>query len=99
MTESFPVLLTVMAGAAFLCRMAGFTLMRFVPVSPRVEAALRATPLAVMAGITALAVQAGGLAEGLALAAVVGLTLVLRSDVAAALLGVVAVAGLRWVGV
>lgn len=98
MTESFPVLLAVMAVAAFLCRVAGFTLMRFVPVSPRVEAALRATPLAVMAGITALAVQAGGVAEGLALASVVGLTLVLRSDVAAALLGVVAVAALRWVG-
>jgi uncharacterized membrane protein len=99
MTESFPVLLAVMAAAALLCRVAGFTLMRFVPVSPRVEAALRATPLAVMAGITALTVQAGGLAEGLALASVVGLTLVLRSDVAAALLGVVVVAALRWVGV
>jgi uncharacterized membrane protein len=98
MTESFSALLAVMAAAAFLCRMAGFTLMRFVPVLPRVEAALRATPLGVMAGITALAVQAGGLAEGLALAAVVGLTLVLRSDVAAALLGVVVVAGLRWAG-
>ena len=98
MTDSFPVLLAVMASAALLCRVAGFTLMRFVPVLPRVEAALRATPLGVMAGITALAVQAGGLAEGLALAAVVGLTLVLRSDVAAALLGVVVVAGLRWAG-
>ena len=98
MTESFPVQLAVMASAALLCRMAGFTLMRFVPVSPRVEAALRATPLGVMAGITALAVQQGGLAEGLALASVVGLTLMLRSDVAAALLGVVAVAALRWAG-
>ena len=78
--------------------MAGFTLMRFVPVSARVEAALRATPLAVMAAITALAVQSGGLAEGLALASVVGLTLLLRNDVAAALLGVVVVAGLRWAG-
>lgn len=98
MTDSFPLLLAVMASAAFLCRVAGFTLMRFVPVSPRVEAALRATPLAVMAGITALAVQAGGPAEGLALLAVVGLTLVLRNDVAAALLGVLVVAGLRWAG-
>lgn len=99
MTESFAALLAVMAAAAFLCRVAGFTLMRYVPVSPRVEAALRATPLAVMAGITVLALQAGGLAEGLALASVVGLTLVLRSDVAAALLGVVVVAVLRWAGV
>ena len=99
MTANFPVLLAVMAGAAFLCRMAGFTLMRVVPVSARVEAALRATPLAVMAAITALAVQSGGLAEGLALASVVGLTLLLRNDVAAALLGVVVVAGLRWAGI
>jgi len=44
-------------------------------------------------------VQAGGLAEGLALAAVVALTRILGSDVAAALLGVAIVAGLRWVGV
>ena len=98
MTDSFPVLLAVMAAAAFLCRVAGFTLMRFVPVSPRMEAALRATPLAVMAGITALAVQAGGWDEGIALASVVALTLVLKSDVAAALLGVVVVAVLRWAG-
>ena len=98
MTDSFPVILLVMAAAAFLCRVAGFTLMRLVPVSARVEAALRATPLAVMAAITALALQAGGMAEALALAAVVGLTLVLRSDVAAALLGVAVVAVLRWAG-
>jgi hypothetical protein len=43
-------------------------------------------------------VQAGGLAEALALGSVVGLTLVLRSDVAAALAGVVVVAVLRWIG-
>jgi uncharacterized membrane protein len=98
MTDSFAVLLLVMAAAAFLCRVAGFTLMRLVPVSPRIEAALRATPLAVMAGISALALQAGGLAEALALAAVVALTRAIGSDVAAALLGVALVAVLRWAG-
>ncbi|WP_374646366.1 AzlD family protein [Tabrizicola sp.] len=98
MTGNFPLLLLVMGAAALLCRVAGFTLMRLVPVSPRLEAALRATPLAVMAAISALAVQAGGLAEGLALAAVVALTRVLGSDVAAAILGVGIVAGLRWAG-
>ncbi|HOZ35246.1 MAG TPA: AzlD domain-containing protein, partial [Tabrizicola sp.] len=82
----------------FLCRVAGFTLMRLVPVSPRIEAALRATPLAVMAGIAVLALQSGGLAEALALTAVVGLTVLIGSDVAAALLGVAIVAALRWAG-
>ena len=99
MTDSFPAMLLVMATAAYVCRAAGFTLMRLIPVSARLEAALRATPLAVMAAIAALALQAGGLAEALALGAVVGLTLVLRSDVAAALLGVAVVALLRWAGV
>jgi uncharacterized membrane protein len=99
MTQSFPVLLLVMAIAAFLCRAAGFTLMRLVPVSARLEAALRATPLAVMAGIAALALQAGGPAEALALGTVAGLTLALRSDVAAALIGVAVVAVLRCAGV
>jgi uncharacterized membrane protein len=98
MSHDFPTLLLVMAAAAFLCRAAGFTLMRLVPVSARIEAALRATPLAVMAGIAALTVQSGGLAEALALAAVIGLTVVIGSDVAAAILGVVVVAVLRWLG-
>jgi len=98
MTDSFAILLLVMAAAAFLCRVAGFTLMRLVPVSPRIEAALRATPLAVMAGIAVLALQSGGLAEALALTAVVGLTVLIGSDVAAALLGVAIVAALRWAG-
>jgi uncharacterized membrane protein len=98
MTDSFAILLLVMAAAAFLCRVAGFTLMRLVPVSPRIEAALRATPLAVMAGIAVLALQSGGLAEALALTAVVGLTVLIGSDVAAALLGVVIVAALRLAG-
>jgi uncharacterized membrane protein len=99
MTDNFAILLLVMAAAAFFCRVAGFTLMRLVPVSARVEAALRATPLAVMAGIAVLALQAGGLAEALALLVVVGLTVLIGSDVAAALLGVVIVAMLRWLGV
>lgn len=98
MTDRFAILLLVMTGAALLCRVAGFTLMRLVPVSARLEAALRATPLAVMAGIVALALQAGGLAEALALTAVAGLTRLIGSDVAAALVGVVIVAALRWTG-
>ena len=53
-----PLLLT-MAAASFLCRASGFWLMRFAPVTPRVQAALNATPLAVMVGIVALPQPAG----------------------------------------
>ena len=95
---SFPVMLLVMALAAFACRIGGFLAMRFLPASPRLDAALRATPLSVMAGITALAVASGHLADALALAGVVVLTIVLRNDVVAALLGVMLVEVLRWAG-
>lgn len=95
MTWPFPILLLVMAGAALFCRMAGFIAMRYLPVTPRVEAALRATPVSVMAAITAIAVAQGGVIEGLALSAAVALTFVLRSDVAGALLGVGVAALLR----
>ncbi|MGL5008253.1 MAG: AzlD family protein [Paracoccaceae bacterium] len=95
----FGVLLVVMAGAAFACRMLGFVAMRYLPQSPRLEAALRATPLSVMAGISMLAVLSGGVAEMIALGAVIGFTVLIGSDVAAAFLGVAVVAGLRWMGV
>ena len=92
----FPAMLAVMVLAAFACRVGGFLMMRYLPASPRLEAALRATPLSVMAGITALALAGGQVAEALALGGVVVLTLVTRNDVLSALLGVVIVAALRW---
>ena len=92
----FPAMLAVMMLAAFACRVGGFLMMRYLPASPRLEAALRATPLSVMAGITALALAGGQVAEALALGGVVVLTLVTRNDVLSALLGVVIVAALRW---
>jgi uncharacterized membrane protein len=84
----FTAMLLVMAAAALVCRMGGYRLMAWLPASPRIEAALRATPLSVMAGITALAVMQGELADALALAGVVGLTLASRNDVLSALCGV-----------
>ncbi len=98
MMPSFPAMLAVMVLAALACRVGGFLVMAWLPASPRLEAALRATPLSVMAGITALALAGGQLAEALALAGVVALTVITRNDVLSAILGVVIVAGLRWVG-
>lgn len=92
---SFPVLLLVMAGAAIFCRVAGYAAMRVLPASPRIEAALRATPVAVMAGITALALVHGSATDAVALAAAVGLTLAIGNDVAAALIAVALAALLR----
>ncbi|MBE2277893.1 MAG: AzlD domain-containing protein [Rhodobacteraceae bacterium] len=92
--------LMLVAGlAALTCRFAGYLAMRFLPASPRLDAALRATPLAVMSGITAMALAAGGLVEALALGAAVALTALTRNDVAAAVAGVAVAAGLRALGI
>ena len=95
---SFPAMLLVMVLAAFACRVGGFLMMRFVPATPRLEAALRATPVSVMAGITALALARGQVADALALGGVVVLTLITRNDVVSAVVGVVIVALLRRAG-
>ncbi len=96
MTPGFPLMLAVMAGAALFCRYAGYIAMRWIPATPRVEAALRATPMAVMAGIAANAVAAGSVTDAVALAAAAGLVVVMGSDVAAALVAVGLAAAMRW---
>lgn len=92
--DLWPFLL-VAAAAALACRLSGYLAMRYLPPSPRLDAALRATPLAVMSGITAMALAAGGLTEALALATTVAVAYLTRNDVGAALVGVGLVAVLR----
>ena len=92
-------MLPALALASYACRAGGFWLMRFIAVTPRVEAALRAAPLAVMVGVVAPAALRGGVPELTGLA-VVGLVMRWRgNDVVAMLAGVAAVALTRaWYG-
>ncbi len=98
MTLSLPSMLIVMTAAALLCRFAGYAAMRFLPPSARLDAALKATPLAVMAAITAQAVAAGGLVESLALGAAMAMSFLTRNDIGAAVAGVAVAAALRAAG-
>lgn len=93
-TEFGPLLLA-MALAAFACRAGGFLLMRFVSITPRLEAALKATPLAVMVGIAAPAAASGRPPELLGIVATIILMRLTGNDLVAAIGGVVALAGLR----
>lgn len=94
--HAFLVALAAMAVASYACRIAGFVMMRFVPVTPAVDAALKAIPLGVMVGIVTPAVAAGRPPEIIGLLAV-GLAMKLvRNDLAAALAGAAAVALARW---
>lgn len=91
----FLPLLAAMAAAAYFCRVGGFMLMRFVRVTPRMEAALKATPLAVMIGIVLPAALRGGPPEWLALGAIALVMRVWPNEFAAAMAGVAVVAAVR----
>lgn len=96
--QNLPAFLAVAAASALTCRLAGYLAMRWLPPSPRLDAALRATPLAVMSGIAAMALAGGGLTEALALTATAALAVATRNDVGAALAGIVLAAVLRAFG-
>ncbi|KAF0230400.1 MAG: hypothetical protein FD175_1722 [Beijerinckiaceae bacterium] len=94
----FLILLAAMAVSSYFCRSFGFFAMRFVQITPRLEAALRATPLAVMSAIVAISVVRGGPPEWIASAAVVAIMHMTKSDIIAALGGVAVIALLRTAG-
>lgn len=92
-SADFLLALAAMAAASYACRLGGFVAMRFVTVTPRLDAALRAVPLSVMLGIAAPALaDRGGPAEWIGLAAVVLAMRLTRNDPLAAIIGVAAVA-------
>ena len=88
--------IAVMALAAAVCRLSGYWFMRLIPVTPRIEAALKAIPLAVMIGIILPPVLRGGLPESAGLAATLIAMRLTGNDVIAVLAGMGGVALMRW---
>ncbi len=98
MRPDFLPFLIGIAAASFLCRVGGFWFMHLIGVSPRIEAALKATPLAVMIGIVAPVAARGNPAELLALAVIAAVVRWASSDLIAAMAGVAVVAAVRALG-
>jgi uncharacterized membrane protein len=90
------LLIVILGAASLLCRISGFWLMRFVTITPRLKAALNATPLAVMVGIVTPTAASGNPAELAALAAIVLVMRFWPNDLAAAMAGMFVVAIWRW---
>ena len=86
----------VMAVAAAVCRLAGFSFMRFLPITPRVEAGLNAIPLAVMIGIIGPPVLRGSIPEMAGLVATIATVRLRGNDLLAILAGMGVVATTRW---
>ncbi len=97
-SPEFMVVLFAMAAASFACRASGFLLMGLVRITPRLEAALRAIPLAVMIGILAPAAASGQPAELAGIAAVALIMKLAGNELLAALAGVAIVAIARAAG-
>ena len=91
----FLLAVLAMAAASYACRITGYLLMGYVPITPRVQAALRAIPLGVMIGIVMPSVLAGKLPELVGLAMVFVVMKATGKDVVAALAGAGAVAVCR----
>ncbi|WP_018183541.1 AzlD family protein [Kaistia granuli] len=94
-TAGFAVIISLMAVASYLTRIAGFFLMRFVVVTPRVEAWLKALPLAIMGAILGPIVAHGGPAEYAGFAATIAVFYWRRNDILAAFAGMAVVAASR----
>lgn len=92
----FLLALGAMAVASYACRIAGYLLMGYLPVTPRVRGALQAIPLGVMIGIVMPSLLAGGIPEWVGLGVVFAVMKMTGKDVVAALAGAGAVALCRW---
>ena len=89
------VIILAMTAAAALCRLSGYGFMRFIPLTPRLEAGLNAIPLAVMIGIIGPPVLRGGIPEIAGLLATIAIVRLGANDLMAILAGMGAVAGAR----
>ena len=89
-------IIAVMALAAALCRLLGYGFMRFIPVTPRIEASLNAIPLAVMIGIIIPPVLRGGVPEVVGLFVTIAAVRLRGNDLVAILAGMASVAALRF---
>lgn len=88
----FWMALAALALASYACRVAGFLLMGLVTITPRLEAALKATPLGVMIGIVMPAASSGKLPELAGLVVVVAVMKLVGNDLVAAVCGAATVA-------
>jgi uncharacterized membrane protein len=92
----FWLALAGMAVASYACRVAGYLLMGWVTITPRIEAGLKAMPIGIMVGIAAPSIVSGRPPEIAGLLAVALVMKLTGSDVAAALAGAATVAAGRW---
>ncbi len=86
------VAIAILGVLSYACRFGGFFLMRYVSMTPRVEAWLRAMPIALVGAIVGPVAVNGGAPEWIGLAAAIGLMRVTGNEFVSAIGAVVLVA-------
>lgn len=89
------VAILAMALATYLCRAGGFFLMRFVRITPRVEAGLKALPIALMGAVLGPIAFRGGPPEWVGLLVAIVAMRLSGNEFVAVILAIASVAGLR----
>ena len=89
------IAIVLMALATYLCRAGGFFLMRFVRITPRVEAGLKALPIALMGAVLGPIAFNGGPPEWAGLVVAVVVMRLAGNEFLAVIGGMAAVALLR----
>ncbi len=89
----------VVGAVAYAFRAGGFFLMRYVSLTPRVQAGLKAIPISIVGAILGPVAMNGGPPEWAGLAAGVGLMWLTGRDFVGVCGAIGAVALLRWLGV
>ena len=84
--------IAILGVLSYACRFGGFFLMRYVSMTPRVEAWLRAMPIALVGAIVGPVAVNGGAPEWIGIAAAIGLMRVTSNEFVSAIGAVVLVA-------
>jgi uncharacterized membrane protein len=95
--ETF-VVIVILGIVSHACRVGGFFLMRYVAITPRVEAWLGAIPVALIGAILGPIAYTGGPPEWLGLAAAMGLMRITSNDFLSVVVAIAVVAATRALG-
>lgn len=90
--------IVAMAAVSYLCRISGYAMMGFVPLTPAVRRGLAALPGSIVVATLVPLIEKSGPAAAVALAAAIVAMIVSRREVVALVVGLAVVAGLRAAG-
>jgi uncharacterized membrane protein len=98
MTPGVGMAIAAMALGTYLCRVSGYFLMNWIPLTPALRRALAALPGSIVAATVVPIIERAGLAAGIALIVALGVMMIRRSEILALAAGLAAVMAARAAG-